>query len=62
MQRDGYGRMEFPSIRIDDQPGRNDWVVGTVRAERGRGSDLFNFSCSVDLREGTVRSVDVTVR
>lgn len=62
MQRDGYGRLEFPSIRIDDQPGRNDWVVGTVRAERGRGSDLFNFSCSVDLREGTVRSVDVTVR
>jgi hypothetical protein len=62
MQRDGYGRLEFPSVRIDDQPGRNDWVVGTVRAERGRRSDLFNFSCSVDLREGTVRSVDVTLR
>ena len=62
MQRDGYGRIEFPSIRIDDQPGRNDWVVGTVRAERGRGSDLLNFSCSVNLRDGSVRSVDVTRR
>uniref|UniRef100_Q01QN5 Uncharacterized protein n=1 Tax=Solibacter usitatus (strain Ellin6076) TaxID=234267 RepID=Q01QN5_SOLUE len=62
MQRDGYGRIEFPSIRVDDQPGRNDWVVGTVRAERGRGSDIFNFSCSVNLRDGSVRSVDVTRR
>jgi len=62
MQRDGYSRIEFPSIRIDDQPGRNDWVVGTVRAERPRGSDLLNFSCSVNLRDGSVRSVDVTRR
>jgi hypothetical protein len=62
MQRDNYGRVEFPSIRMDDQPGRNDWVVGTVRADRGRGSDLFNFSCAVDLRNGSVGSVDVTRR
>jgi len=36
--------------------------VGTVRADRGRGFDSFNFACSVDLRDGDVRSVDLTRR
>jgi hypothetical protein len=62
VERDGYRQVEFQSIRMDDQPGRNDWVIGTVRADRGRGSDSFNFSCSVNLRDGDVRSVDVTRR
>jgi hypothetical protein len=62
MQRDNYGQVEFQSIRVDDKPGRDDWVIGTVRADRGRGPDAFNFSCSVDLRNGEVRSVDVTRR
>jgi hypothetical protein len=60
--RDGEARIEFTSIHMDDQPGRNDWVVGSVRAERGRGFDSFSFSCSVDLRDGDVRSVDLTRR
>jgi len=62
VQRDGYDRVEFQSIRMDDQPGRNDWVIGSVRGDRGRGADSFNFSCSVNLRDGDVRSVDVTRR
>ena len=62
VQRDGYDRIEFQSIRMDDQPGRDDWVIGSVRADRGRGSESFNFSCSVNLRDGDVRSVDVTRR
>jgi len=60
--RDGEARVEITSIRMDDNPGRNDWVVGTVRADRGRGFDSFNFACSVDLRDGDVRSVDLTRR
>jgi len=40
-------------------PGRNDWVVGNIRASRDRGFDTLNFSCSVDLRDGDVRSVDL---
>jgi hypothetical protein len=60
--RDGDARLEFTSIRMDDNPGRNDWVIGSVRADRGRGFDSFNFSCSVNLRDGDVRSVDVTRR
>ena len=42
---------------MDDQPGRNDWVLGSVRDSR---TDFGNctFSCSVNLRTGDVRSVD----
>jgi hypothetical protein len=62
MRRDGYNRVEFTSTRIDDQPGRNDWVIGTARAYRGPNFESFAFSCRVDLRDGDVRSVDVRRR
>jgi hypothetical protein len=55
----GFDRIEFRNINVDDRPGRNDWIIGNVRAE-GRGRAEFrNFSCSVDLRDGDLRSVDV---
>ncbi len=60
--RDADSRVEVTSIRVDDTPGRSDWVLGTLRVDRGRGFDMYNFSCSVDLRDGDVRSVDVTRR
>lgn len=44
---------------IDDGPGRNDWVVGTLESRRGRDWDTFRFSCSVDFRARTMRSVNV---
>ena len=62
VHRDGFGRVEFTNTRMDDQPGRNDWVVGRVRASRGPNFDTFEFSCSVNLRNGEVRSVDVRRR
>jgi hypothetical protein len=62
MRRDGYRRVEFTSMRVDDQRGRNDWVVGTARAYRGQNFDSFEFSCSVNLRDGDVRKVDVRRR
>lgn len=62
LSRDGFNRTEFQALRMDDAPGRNDWVVGNVRAFGPRGSDAFNFACSVNLRDGDVRSVDVTRR
>jgi hypothetical protein len=59
LRSQGYDRWEFRSINVDDRPGRNDWVVGTVNLQ-GRGrSEFRDFSCSVDLRDGDVRSVDV---
>ena len=61
---DGYRLVEFESINVDDNPGRNDWVVGTLRARQsaGSGSTPFTFSCSVNLENGVVRSVDVRRR
>jgi hypothetical protein len=44
---------------IDDGPGRNDWVVGTLEARRGRDWDTYRFSCSVDFRARSMRSVNV---
>jgi hypothetical protein len=60
--RDGYRDPSIESIRVDDRPGRNDWVVGRVRADARGGRAAFDFSCSVDLRDGDVRSVDVQPR
>jgi hypothetical protein len=61
-QRDGYRSVEFESINVDNRPGRSDWVVGTVRADRGNGSQLLNFTCSMDMENGTLQSVDVRRR
>jgi hypothetical protein len=59
VRNEGFGRIEFSSINFDDRPGRNDWIVGSVRAE-GRGRTEFrDFACSVDMRDGDVRSIDV---
>ncbi|MEO8371157.1 MAG: hypothetical protein ABI806_18380 [Candidatus Solibacter sp.] len=62
LRRDGFSRSEFSSVRMDDAPGRNDWVVGNARAFGQRGAESFNFSCSVNLRDGEVRSVNVDRR
>ncbi len=52
-------RIEFRRTTIDDNPGRNDWVIGTFEARRGNGrSDLYRFSCSVNFDSGRVRSAD----
>jgi hypothetical protein len=62
LTHDGFRRVDFGSVRVDDRPGRSDYVVGAASAlERDRPL-WFDFSCSVDLRAGTVRSADVTPR
>lgn len=60
--RDGYQHVDFLSINVDDRPGRSDWIVGIARADVRLRSDTYNFACSVDLRDGDVRSVDVRRR
>lgn len=57
--QNGYRHVDFLSIQVDDRPGRNDRIVGTARADGERHSDSFAFSCSVNLQDGAVRSVDV---
>jgi hypothetical protein len=63
LHRDGFDYINFGSLRVDDRPGRSDWIVGNVTADRARSPrQSFNFSCSVNLANGNVRSVDVTRR
>jgi hypothetical protein len=62
LNRSGYPYVTFGRTIPDNNPGRNDWVSGTVSAKRGFETTWFSFSCSVDFRSGTVRSVDVQRR
>jgi hypothetical protein len=62
MRGDGFRRIAFGDMGVDDQPGRRDWIVGDVNGEGPRGPQSLRFSCSVDLRSGVVRSVDVNSR
>ena len=56
--------MEFLNTRIDDNPGRNDWVVGAIDVIRGRdmSEGRYQFSCSVNFDTGQVRSVQIDPR
>jgi hypothetical protein len=62
LRTEGYGRVEIGDMRVDNRPGRGDWLTGDVKGLHGNTSEFFNFACSVDLRDGDVRSVDVTRR
>jgi hypothetical protein len=57
-------RVEFLNTRIDDNPGRNDWVIGTIEVFRGRdfSEGRYRFSCSVNFDNGQVRSADIEPR
>ena len=46
-------RVEFLNTRIDDNPGRNDWVIGMIDVFRGPvAEERFRFSCSVNFDNG----------
>jgi hypothetical protein len=62
-QRDyGVREVDFLDVNPDNNPGRNDWVVGSFEG-RGRGNrDRFTFACSVNFNNGRVRSVEVRRR
>jgi len=63
MRNDGYRNVDIRSIRMDEGQGRNDYVVGNVLAQNMRGfSQSMGFSCSVDPRDGDVRTVDINRR
>jgi hypothetical protein len=52
--------IDFRRTTIDDKPGRNDWVIGTLNVRRGYNRvETYRFSCSVDFDSGRVRSVDI---
>jgi hypothetical protein len=52
--------IQFRQTTIDDNPGRGDWVIGTVEIRIPRQPDqLMRFSCSVDFNSGRVRSASM---
>jgi hypothetical protein len=62
LNQQGLRGVDFGSANLDDRPGRNDRVVGTVSGLERNRPVWFDFSCSVDLRSGNVRTADVNRR
>lgn len=54
--------VDILSIRADNGPGRNDYIVGEAAVGRGRRAETLAFACQVDLVTGRVRSVNVRRR
>lgn len=50
----------FRTTRLDNNPGREDWVTGLLDVRRGYERDeTYRFSCSVDFDSGEVRSAQL---
>jgi hypothetical protein len=54
--------IHFDRTAIDDSPGREDWVTGTLDMHRGPHEERFGFSCSVNFDNGRVRSAELDPR
>ena len=61
-QQYGLSGIDFRDLNADDNPGRNDAIVGSFEARRGNYRDTYRFSCSVDLANGRVRGVEISQR
>jgi hypothetical protein len=59
LNRSGFRYLTFERAIPLNNPGRHDWVTGNVSGRRGWEAARFSYSCSVDFRSGTVRSIDV---
>ena len=62
MQRFRGSEVHFLRTTIDDNPGRQDWVIGSVDVHRGSREERFGFSCSVNFDNGQVRSAQLDSR
>jgi hypothetical protein len=62
-QRFRTQNIDFRGTALDDNPGRQDWVMGMfdVRRSPGRG-ETYSFSCSVNFDTGQVRSAQIGAR
>ena len=62
-QRFGTRNINFSGTALDDNPGRQDWVIGRFDVQRGFGrNETYNFSCSVNFDTGQVRSAQIGAR
>jgi len=62
-QRFRTRNINFRRTALDDNPGRQDWVIGMFDVRRSPGRDEnFRFSCSVNFDTGQVRSAEIETR
>jgi hypothetical protein len=62
-QRFRTRNITFRGTALDDNPGRQDWVIGMFDVSRGLGRDeTYRFSCSVNFDTGLVRSAQIGTR
>jgi hypothetical protein len=59
LRRNGYADTKIVNANVDDQPGHNDWISGTLSGRRGPYSENFSFACSVDFDARQVGPVSV---
>lgn len=62
LNRQGYTYVAFDRTIPGENNGRSQWISGAATGKRQYRATGFSFSCSVDLRFGTIRSVDVRPR
>jgi hypothetical protein len=62
-QRFRTQNVSFRGTALDDNPGRQDWVMGMFDVRRSPGRDeTYRFSCSVNFDSGQVRSAQIGTR
>ena len=54
--------IHFHRTVMDDQPGRQDWVTGTLDVHRGNREERYRFACAVDFESGRVRTAELEFR
>lgn len=57
--RFGGANVTFRTASIDNQPGRHDWVIGTVDIYDRGVPQGYRFSCQIDFGSGQVRSAEI---
>jgi hypothetical protein len=62
-QRFGSADIHFHESRVEDNPGQNDSITGSIDVHRAGGRpEMYNFSCSVNFDNGRVRSAQLDQR
>lgn len=59
-QQYGLRDIAFTNLNADDNPGRNDMIMGSFDVSRGNYRNTYRFSCAINLANGIVRRVDIS--
>jgi hypothetical protein len=54
--------IHFERTMVDNTPGREDWVTGSIDVHRGPRGEAYGFSCSMDFDAGRLRNAQIELR